>query len=385
MKTIKIGVNATTIDVHGGGGTYIVNILRNLARIDRNNVYYVFISQENKELLDIKQANFVFLYSNIKSRNLFYRVLYEQIVIPLKVIFMSLDIFYFPTEVVPLALRRIKIIVVFQNNQFYVKPFSSAIRGLRKIYFKIFAIKSLRKASRIITVSKSAKQDLVKYCPETRDKTRVVYEGVSSEFYPYNERSRENWLQLKKRYNINNKYVLFVSTLRTFKNADKVIDAYDLVHNRLKGGEQLVIVGNPIEKQYVKLLHKKVAQKKLDKQVVFIDTLSKNDLRLFYIFASVLVYPSALETFGLPPLEAMACGCPVITSNRFAMPEISGDAALIADPDNIPKLAEAIYQVLNNESLRQGLIRKGHERVKQFDWKKAATQTLEIFAEVITG
>jgi glycosyltransferase involved in cell wall biosynthesis len=270
----------------------------------------------------------------------------------------------------------------FQNNHFYISPYSNSISWIRKLYFKLFVPTSLSRAERIIAVSYSAKNDLLNYCSALDNKIRVVYEGVSNGFYPKTAVDEDSWQAIKTQYCLKDPFILFVSTLRSFKNADKVIMAYNKIRQEHKTKAQLVIIGNPAEKDYVKYLHSLVQKYDIRSNVVFINHVDRDKLRQFYIFAALLVYPSALETFGLPPLEAMACGCPVIISNRTSLPEVSGAAALIVDPENVVELAEAMLKILRDKELKQELISKGYEQAKKYDWGKSAREVLRVIKEI---
>jgi glycosyltransferase involved in cell wall biosynthesis len=175
-------------------------------------------------------------------------------------------------------------------------------------------------------------------------------------------------------------FVLFVSTLKPYKNADKLLRAMAQLRERLGDRKPIVIVGHdPMNlRGHLQSMAKELG---IGPQVRFFGRVKHDRLPFFYAGADLFVFPSSIETFGLPVLEAMACGAPVVGSDRTAVPEVVGDAGLCVNPDDIPALADAIYKILSNNALRDALRRKGYERVKQFTWERAARATLEVFEE----
>jgi len=373
---MRIGINAISYDKDGGGHTFIDNLVRNLAEVDKKNIYFLFC--ENTSTNRIKQNNFNYL--SLPSPNKYLnRIIHEQWLMPKYVKQLNLELFYSPYDTAPIFMDNVQTIITFQNNHFYVAPYNTSITGFRKYYFKALIPASLKKASKIVAVSQSAKNDLIKYNPGLCTKIEVVYEGVDEIFHPKESADDAEWERIRQTFGIKQEIILFVSTLRSFKNADKLIDAYFILKKEYSITHQLVLIGNPVEKNYVNKLINKISSYGISKEVIFINNVKKDTLRLFYNYAKLLVYPSAMETFGLPPLEAMACGCPVITSNRGAMPEIAGDAALVVDPNDINELTNAINMTVSDEKLRHSLIDKGYKRATQFKWRNMALRLLQTF------
>lgn len=198
-------------------------------------------------------------------------------------------------------------------------------------------------------------------------------------FKPIDDRRLIN--TAKRRYGINNEYIGFFATLEPRKNALTLIRAYSLLKKRAKGLERkLVLAGSAgWENDDVFAEIKSLG---LTDDVVVTDYVPDDDLSLLMNGAEVMVYPSLYEGFGLPPLEAMACGTPVIASNTSSLPEVVGDAGIMVDPEDVEGLADAIASVLSDQGLRDEMSRKGLARAKQFSWEQAARETLKVYEDV---
>lgn len=235
--------------------------------------------------------------------------------------------------------------------------------------------KGIKKAKRIIAVSQSAKNDLMHYLGIPDERISVVYEGT------------DHMLFRPVRNRIHNfPYVLFVGTEQPRKNFTSLLKAF----SKLKGKPRfkdlkLVKVGNPDgrEVDYRGQTMEVVKALRLVNEVIFTDYfVPEADLPAYYSGAEVFVLPSLYEGFGLPPLEAMACGCPVVTSNTSSLPEVVGEAGIMVDPDDIDGLAQAMRQVLTDSKLRDDMISKGLEQSKKFSWGKTAEETLKVYREL---
>jgi len=232
-------------------------------------------------------------------------------------------------------------------------------------------IRGIKKASHIIAVSQNTKSDLIKYLNIPEERITVIYNGVDhSIFKPVKSKL------------FHEPYILYVGTERARKNLSSLFHAFSRLKWEFKG-LKLVKVGPPGRSaEFRKRTIKQIQSLVLDEDVIFVDWVAENDLPYYYSSASLLVYPSLYEGFGLPPLEAMACGCPVVTSNTSSLPEVVGDAAIMVDPYDIDGLANAMREVLTNDGLRKAMIEKGLAQAKKFSWEKTAEETLEVYKKV---
>ncbi len=245
-------------------------------------------------------------------------------------------------------------------------------------------ITSLRKTDCIISVSHSTEMDLIRYLDIPPEKIHVIYNGVGDEFTPVCI-SPENCIFLKypvlNKYN-NKKLILYVGTEESRKNIEVILKAIFKLKVEFNQNVNFIKIGKPGWKDSRQKLNNLVNYLKLTKEVFFIDYVDNDELKTIYNIVDVFVYPSLYEGFGLPTLEAMACGTPVITSNISSLPEVVGDAGIMINPYDVDGLAKAMYDVLTNDGLKEDMRKKGLERAKLFSWDKAARETLKVYEEV---
>jgi glycosyltransferase involved in cell wall biosynthesis len=236
-------------------------------------------------------------------------------------------------------------------------------------------------ASLIIAISENTKIDIMKYLRIPEDKIRTIYCGVGDEF-----RKIEDIRVLESRLRgigIDYPYIFYLGTLEPRKNVERLIEAFIQLKKRKQINEKLVISG--IKGWGYQSIFDKVASSGIEKEIIFTGFVPNEFLPFLYNGASAFVYPSLYEGFGLPVLEAMACGVPVVTSNVSSLPEVAGDAAILLNPYSVDELADGIWRILSDEDLRNRCITKGIERAKSFTWERCAMETLKAFNEVYDG
>ncbi len=232
-------------------------------------------------------------------------------------------------------------------------------------------IRYIKRASHIIAVSQNTRNDLIKYLKVPDNKISVVYNGVDhSIFKPYSVKL------------LDEPYILYVGSERPRKSLGRLLDAFAKLKGEFPELKLVKVGAFGRSKEYRRDIMKKLASLGITEDVIFIDRVSELELAYYYSSAQLLAYPSLYEGFGLPPLEAMACGCPVVTSNTSSLPEVVGEAGIMVDPHDTDSLAQAMRQVLTNSKLRDDMVRKGLEQSKRFSWEKAAEQTLEVYKKV---
>ena len=239
-----------------------------------------------------------------------------------------------------------------------------------KILLKL-DIRGIKRASHIIAVSKHTKNDLIQYLKIPDDRISVIYNGIDhSIFKPYNIKM------------LDKPYILYVGSERPRKNLSRLFEAFA----KLKGEFpelKLAKVGIPGRtKEYRRETMRKLDSLGLTGDVIFVEYITELDLAYYYSSAALMAYPSLYEGFGFPLLEAMACGCPVVTSNTSSLPEVVGEAGIMVNPYDTDSLAQAMRRVLTDKKLRDDMVRKGLEQAKRFSWEKAAEQTLEVYNKV---
>lgn len=244
-----------------------------------------------------------------------------------------------------------------------------------RLYFKQMK-RSAFKANCIIAISSSEKKRLIANDFANESRIKIVYHGVNNGFKPVADYADDEVYSVINRYHLPGRYILFVGRVNIRKNLLNLVKALAILDDI---SIPLLIVGE--KGNLSQDLEKYISAEKLDKRITFIGHVAEQDLQLIYACATIFCFPSFAEGFGLPPLEAMKCGVPVVTSERTAMPEICGNAAMYFDPDNPYDIARKINLLLNNPELYDDKIKKGLDRAANFVWAKSAQQILTIIEQ----
>ena len=373
-KIMKVAINALSAKT-GGGLIYLNRLIFYLHQIDKKNDYYIFVTRLNKKkIIDFNDQRFHVI--EVRASTLIQRLLYEQFIIPLVMCKHKIGVLYSPAEFVTFF-APCKIILGIQNPNVYYKTkirhsFKEKLRlGILKILAKISSIK----AKRIIFVSQTAQKDVTKILKIKLNKTTYIYHGI--EINKFNRPSA----RLLKNLTSGQKYILYVSDLARHKNCESLIKAYARLAENLIQEYRLVIVGKESQPYYNELKGL-VGALNIEERVVFTGGVAHEELPAAYQKASLFVFPSMLETFGIPLIEAMAVGCPVTASRVSCIPEICQDAALYFDPYNIEDIKDKIEIGLSDNELRGNLINEGKKRAEKFSWEETARKTIRLFEEV---
>ena len=247
----------------------------------------------------------------------------------------------------------------------------------KKLYMSLSIRSSVKRARKVIVVSESTKEDLMRLFGVPAPKISVVPLAVGKRF-AVSLNKEEIKIKLKKK-GIHGKYFLFVGERRPHKNIVRLIEAFKIFKDRNSEKYQLVIVGKRYSNYTVP--EQKIKELDLESNVIMVGYVPDEELPLYYQGAEMLVFPSIYEGFGIPILEAMACGIPVITSNISSMPEVAGNAAVLVNPYETNEIAAAMQRICSNRDLRKDLIAKGSKNVKRFSWEKTAEKTLSVYEE----
>lgn len=289
----------------------------------------------------------------------------------------------------PVFLRRDKI-DVFHGTNFLIPPIPSCktvatIHDMSSILIpeqhkffhtlshRLFLKSSMRRADRLVAVSEFTKSEILRLFPQYEGKVFVAQEAAADEFHPINDTSLLD--SVRRKHNLPERFFLSVGTLEPRKNITGILRAYAKVKDDIP--HKLVVVGGRGWKYSA--IFKLVRELGIEPDVMFTDYVSTAELPVIYNLAEFTVYPSFYEGFGLPPLESLACGTPVITSDRASLPEVVADAALLVNPDDVNDIAEAIARLGISTEERKKLSQKGLARAKLFSWEKTARETLEIY------
>ena len=385
---LKIVVDATPITPQPSGvGLYVANLIAHLWQLQQ---------PENFELGIVYQPSF----KNWVQRNLAFPGSLQQYpacyLLPFPVRVTNFLLKHFP-QAFPLWLEKYAHYPdLIHGTNFNVFPYKKSLKVIT-LYDLTFlrypeyvdqvvanyaprVKKCLQWTDLVITISQSTKQDAINYLQISPDKIHVT--PLASRYYP-NYLSLEIQEKLKQscEYDFSVPYILFVSTIEPRKNITTLITAFNYLKQKYKIEHNLVLIGK--KGWRYEPVFQMIAESTYQKNIYHLDYLSDDLVALFYTLAEVFVYPSHYEGFGLPVLEAMNLGAPVIASNTSSLPEVVGDAGLLINPDDPIVLAEAVLQVISNSQLQQDLTIKGQKRAQNFSWHKTAEETLKAYAKII--
>lgn len=372
---MRIGINALPMAGHRSGiGNYTYNLINSLGLVDNQNQYRVYVS--NQTVWKTGFTNLETVRVKLLSSGSGARILWEQLCWPAASLRSDLDLMHYPDYALP-VLSSIPAVITVHDVSFHICPETFS---RRKLFTKrLLSGPSLHKAHRIITDSENTKNDLLEYFRVPQEKVEVIPIGVDHRlFQPLSQEQAGEYC--RKRLNLDIGYLLYLGTLEPRKNIVSLIRAFKLLKERYRLPQKLVIAGS--KGWLFREIFRLTESLGLAGEIVFAGYVPEEDLPKLYSGAGVFVYPSIYEGFGLPPLEAMACGIPVVSSNVSSLPEVVGKAGLLVEPLDIEAIAEAIYQVLNSPGLAAELVLRGIERARQFTWEKTAGKTLAVYEQV---
>lgn len=381
MKKIGIDINCLLYD-QSGFGRYTRNLIKNILALDPSNEYFLYAnfirkSAERKKIL----TNFIRETGakNVHLRPLLLPAQWKEIITGTnfsypKIMPDELDLFFAP-HFAGVAKNGFQKTVVTIHDLVFLKYPEHRGEKLSRYYLKRTKI-AVEKASHIIAVSEATKKDLISLLQVPGEKITVIHEGVEDSFCP-NIDVRTIALHTNKYVGPKTKYILSVGTLEPRKNLSIIVKAFSLLPLSLQNQYKIVFVGGKGWNNQE--LQQTIQDYNLAKKVIFTGFVTDRDLPYFFNRAAVFVYPSLYEGFGLPVLEAMSSGAPVITSNVSSLPEVAGRAGILIDPKNEKELADALKKVLSNPKLALSMQKKGLLQAKKFSWQKAAVATLKVF------
>lgn len=377
---MRIAIDITSLPTQlVGVGSYAKNLITSLTKFDTENQYFIFVKREHSNVFTINQSNLSIIYQKNILRNKILRVLWEQFILPLYIKRLKIDLLHSIHYTIPLF-AGCKVVVTFHDMTFFLYPKKHIF--IKRIFFKLFIYISSWRANRLIAVSNNTKKDIIKFMHINNGKIDVVYEIIDSKYHPIKNKSAI--LKVKKKYKIFNKFILYVGTLEPRKNIVNLIQAYYKLISKNNVTHQLVIVGK--KGWHYQEIFKIVTKLNLNKgreRIVFTGYVSEEELPFLYNAADVFVYPSLYEGFGIPPLEAMACGVPVISSNLSSIPEVIGEAGILINPYNIQDIYQTLYKLLNDDKLKKELKSKGLKRAQEFSSEKLANETIKVYKKTM--
>jgi glycosyltransferase involved in cell wall biosynthesis len=360
---MRIGIDARLVYYHQAGiGQYILRLTQALAQIDPDDQFVIFKSRKDKTHI-VTQANF-------KQRRLWtpshHR--FERWAISFELAPFALNVLHSP-DFIPPAQTRCPTVITMHDLAFLLYP-RFLTRASARYYGQVDI--AARQADHIIAVSESTKRDTIRMLGVPEEKVTVIYEAAHPLFTPIT--NAETLAHTRARYRLPADFILFVSTVEPRKNLPTLLRAFRRLRDNYKSEAILAIAGN--RGWLAEEVDSVIEELKLSDTVRFLGGVPNEELIYLYSAARLFVLPSFYEGFGLPPLEAMACGTPVIVSNVSSLPEVVGDAGILVNPDDVEELTVAMWRVLTDENLRREMYEKGLRRAKTFSWERAARETL---------
>lgn len=388
---------------YSGVAEYTFNLIKEILRLDNYNEYRLFyncfgdcpnipvLAGEKVKVIKYNYPNKVFNYLLAKVFN------YPKIDERLKV-----DFFFMPhINFIGLSGGARSIITIHDLSFLRYPEFFSARQNFWHRMLKVK--KLLKKFDIIVAVSENTKRDIIELCGIDENKIKVIYAGIGEKYRKMTKSQSASWrtmtneipnpndqifksnadekrlADVKSKYNLPDKFILYLGTLEPRKNVDGIIRAYNesrAASRELRDYKLLIAGGQGWKSESI---YREWERSEFKDDIKFLGYIDSKDKVYLYNLADVFIYPSFYEGFGLPPLEAMACGLPIITSYAASLPEVAGGAALMVDPYNINDMAGALAAVLTDEKLKNSLIKRGLEQAKKFSWNKAAREYLEVF------
>lgn len=383
---MRIGIDFTAAAQQGGGiGRLTRNVIGALAEIDRENEYHLFVAAGRGRDEEWKVGNLGAAFQTSNHPNFRLKtvplsdhalaVVWHRLRLPLVAELFTgrVDVFHSPDFTLP-PVWRARTLVTVHDLSFLRLP-ECFPDGLRR-YLEAAVPRAVRRADHVIADSHNTRRDVMELLGAPGVKITVIHPGVEPRFRPMTgESDRETLAAVRRKYNLPERFILGVGTIQPRKNFTRLVEAFGILnlHLVIAGGRGWLYEG----------VFERVRALGLEGRAHFLGFVDDADLPALYNLARLFAFPSLYEGFGIPPLEAMACGVPVVCSDTSSLPEVVGDAALTVDPLDVAALAEAMHRAIEDESLRASLVQRGLARAARFTWSKAAEELLEVYSSIV--
>jgi glycosyltransferase involved in cell wall biosynthesis len=368
---VRIGIDARKLHDFGIG-TYIRNLLRELAKMDHDTEYVIISRRDDDQAVRALGQNFRPVAESAGNYSLS-----EQFAIPRVLKRERVDLFHAPHYVLPPLVRCPSVVTIHDCIHLMFPQYLPNRWALT--YARTAITMAARRSTRVLTVSESSKRDIQRFVDVPPGKIDVIYNSFDPRFGV--EPDADTVDRVRERYQLQSQFVLYAGNVKPHKNLERLIEAFHIVRSRGLDQLKLILIGDEISKYTA--LRRAVHRHQLHNYVRFLGYLPEDTLAVMYRLAGVFVFPSLYEGFGLPPLEAMASGTPVVTSNVSSLPEVAGDAAMLVDPYSAEAIADGMYRVLTDNDVRSELRRRGPERAQQFSWESSVRRVREIYGQVL--
>lgn len=369
---MRIGINALYLlpGKVGGSETYIRSLVQSLLEIDRNNTYIIFINKESIGIFPGSEPRVKIIICPIEATNRPVRILWEQFILPFQVWRHKVDVLLSAGMTSPFFCPVTSVLVIY-DLQHINQP--QNFPRLYLFFLKTILYLSAKTADGIITISEHVKGDIIQYYKIGQERILVGYLAVDQDlFFPIGSEDIE---LIRTKYELPEHYILYAAALLPHKNHERLLQAFKEIHDNMPG-MTLVLTG-AWETGYDKTMSM-ISASSLQNSVIMLGWLPFEDIPAIYRGAEIFVYPTLHEGFGLPILEAMASGVPVVCSRIKPLTEVAGDAAFFVDPYDHSDIAKGILSICRDMTLRMTLIEKGRLRAKEFTWQRTALNTLDF-------
>jgi glycosyltransferase involved in cell wall biosynthesis len=373
---MRVAINLLTDDPNNPSGAhwFWTRVIPEMAkRLEFDEELHLLVSPKSRDLHQGYGPNVFYITYPWSNERRTPRTLSEHLYSPVRLPLSHIDVFN--TLMAPMVNISWSLVIHMKTMHAFTAP--EAIGPLPRMYRRLNYPRTARAANAIIINSHSLRSEIEQYLTVDSRKLKLIYEAVDHDVFKPGDVGEARAIVAS--HGVTKPFVLFVSSLWPYKNCEGLLRAWALARGQL-GDRQLVIVGPARDEKYAAQLHSLVDELGIAADVVFVGGVPLEETARFYQAADVFVYPSFNETFGLPILEAMACGCPVVTSDTSAMPEIAGGAAVLSNPKEPTSIARAIVEAAapGRDRLRDG----GLRRAGQFTWGATAASTLDVYREV---
>jgi len=376
MRHLHIGIDAHAIGARQGGNeTYIRQLILALAELDQENRYSIYLAE--REAVEEWRSLFARAYPNFSVRRLPRPtpIVRAPVALAVELRRRPVDLLHVQYTAPPFC--PVPVVATIHDLAFEHHPETFTRRGSWQM--KLTVRRTARRAARVATVSEFSREDLLRTYRLSPEKVVVTYNGVEPRFQPIPEDHREA-ASVRDRWGIAGPYILALGSLQPRKNLPRLIRAYGALRRRHPQiNHQLVIAGRDL--WLTGEIHRQVAEEPWAREIVRTGYVPDEALPALYRNADLLVYPSFFEGFGLPPIEAMACGVPVVTSHVGSLPEVCGEAAAWIDPFDEDSIERVMLEVLTNPDRQASMRAAGLEQARRFDWQQTARRTLALYRE----
>lgn len=381
---IGIDIRCFSKGKNTGVEEYTLNILEQLFELDKKNKYVLFLNSFSEPNFDLKIFSRFknvtikrFRYPN-KLLNFCFWYLHWPFVDKM---IGEVDVFFMPNINFIALSKKTKLILTIHDLSYEIFPQTFSLK--RRLWHHIINPRKLcQGAEKIIAVSESSKNDIISYWKIPEKKIKVIYNGIPADFEQLDHNNPE-LLKIKEKYGLPFKFIFYLGTIEPRKNIPAIVIAYDHLrelNNPQLNKYKLVIAGSKGWKTKNILFVMKNA--KFTDDIIFINNITNEDKAAVYTMASLFVYPSFFEGFGIPVLEAMRCGVPTITSNTSSLPEVVDSGAIMVDPDKPDELYVAIKEILLNRDFYAIMQQKALKQAVRFNWKASARELLKVFDNI---